>query len=923
MTSIDFGQPWILLWAIPALAVVYLLWKFSRTSVSAEVRIGSLVLRGVAVLLLIASLAGVSLDRDGSGLTIVVLRDLSDSVSRLETDAALEEISSRLGTLAVPDQVALISFAGEPALEQGLALRLGQGKQVSVDGSATDISSAFRYAASFLSANSPGGGKRIILLSDGNSTEGDVIREARNLAVAGISVDVWPLTYNRVNEILVESVSAPQEVEPGQTYEIDAVIESTVDSVTRVILKEDEQVLAIKEIPVGIGRNRVSFPVVSGEGNTRFRVHIESAEGTDSIKLNNSGSVLVTTRENSRVLLVSEDGSSPIGGYLDGSQILVEQISESELSSLVTDYTNYSSVILDNVSYFSIRKETAQLLERLVYSNGMGLLMVGGENSFGSGGWKGTAVEEALPVSMDIQQRKIIPNGALAIILHTCEFPQGNLWARQISMSALDALTEKDYFGLLLYKSGVNVWGIPMELCSDKGSLSTRINSLSPQDMLRFGPSMTLALAGLSSVDAYSKHVIIISDGDPVVPSDALLQGFVDQGIKISTICIQPHSGTFPELALRKIAKTTGGRFYRMDDPTQLPRIFFREALEVRKNLIDESTFQPVVGESAEPIQGLGAFPPVDGIVLTTIKPLATEILMNDEEDPLLALYRHGIGITAVYTSDSGERWSSSWPGWEGNPTLWAQLVRTISRSDDTGALQAVTRVDGRGGVVLLDAIDEAGQFVDGLELSGSVITPDLKSRQVEIRQDGPGRYLGNFPVRQQGDYLVRIEGSFPDGSSAGLTRTFSVGYPAEFRTLVSDEELLGQIALESGGRVIDSQTDLMERPHNFSSSQKPLWPILIRVVLLLFFIDVVIRRIHFGPLKRIEAKSAEMDPRETKSVVGKRVRSATMRHSRSDSGAPDEPKEEDSETVVEQSGDLKALLRARKRSQRGKKQGK
>ncbi|MGB1072381.1 MAG: hypothetical protein ACPG1Z_12000, partial [Planctomycetota bacterium] len=445
----------------------------------------------------------------------------------------------------------------------------------------TDISAAFRYASSFLTANGGNGGKRIILLSDGNPTEGDAIREARNLAAAGISVDVWPIVYDRFNEVLVESVAAPQEVEPGQTFEVDAVLESTVETTASVVLREDGEVLSRQELDLAVGKNRISFPVISGGGQRRFQVQIEPSEGTDSIPLNNSGSVMVSSRKNSRVLIVSADGASPIRGYLNGSEILVEERSAADLSAVVTDYTDYSSVILDNVSFFSIRKEVAQLLEGLVHSNGVGLLMVGGSDSFGAGGWKGTPVEEALPVTMDIRQRKIIPNGALAIILHTCEFPQGNLWARQISLTALDALTPKDYFGLLIYKNGVDKWGIPMTPVDDKSALSAQINTMSPEDMLLFQPSMQLAFAGLMVTDAKSRHMIIISDGDPSPPSQGLLKQYADQQIKVSTICIQPHSGQFPELVLRKIAADTGGRFYRMDDPTQLPRIFFREALQV------------------------------------------------------------------------------------------------------------------------------------------------------------------------------------------------------------------------------------------------------------------------------------------------------------------------------------------------------
>lgn len=916
--SLEFSEPWLLLWSVPVIAVIYLLWKYSRAASSPHIRISSLVLRSIAAILLLLGLAGISFDTKSDGLTIVVLRDLSESVSRLETDIALEEISRKLGNLTVPDQVALVSFGAEPALEQGLALKLGPGKQVSINQNVTDIGAAFRYAASFLTANSAGGGKRIILLSDGNPTEGDVLREARNLAAAGISVDVWPIVYDRVNEILVESVFAPQEVEPGQTYEVDAVIESTVEAKTWVKMVENGVTLSRKEIEIGIGKNRVSFPVISTKGQRRFLIQIEPEAISDSIPLNNSGSVLVSSRENSRVLIVSAEGSSPIARYLEGSQILVEQISASRLTPLATDYSAFSSIILDNVSYFSIRKEVVQLLERLVHSNGVGLLMVGGEDSLGAGGWRGTPVEDALPVSLDIRQRKIIPNGALAIILHTCEFPQGNLWARQISLSALNALTEKDYFGLLIYKNGVDGWGIPMTLANDRPALSSQINTMSPEDMLLFQPSMQMALKGLSETDSKSRHAIIISDGDPATPTDALLQMYVEQGIKVSTICIQPHSGSFPALVLRKIAKTTGGRFYRMDDPTQLPRIFFREALQVRKNLIDESTFQPALSEPSGPVQGLGGFPPVDGIVLSTIKPLATEILVNEAEDPLLATYRHGIGLSAVFTSDSGGRWTSSWPGWDGNSKFWSQLVRTISRPDESGALQAITKVDGRGGVVLLDAIDEAGQFIDGLDLSGNVLNPDLKSQPIEIRQDGPGRYVGNFPVRQQGDYLVRIEGTLPDGTNAGLTRTFSVGYPAEFRTLKSDEELLGEIAMESGGRIIDSETDLLKRPDFLSSSQNPLWPILTRWALILFFIDVVIRRIHFGPISKQKESALEESSEAASTTARGRLRFSSKKALKKDPDTGETSDQQSKGPEEDESGGLKALLRARKRSQRG-----
>ena len=929
MMSFGFEQPLLLLLLIPVTIFVVYLWKTSRARTPVAVNQASLILRLLCTWILIFGLAGVSEYKEGKGLSIVVLRDLSQSVPRLESDSALSQISNRIGDLKAPDQVGLISFGRDSRLEQGMSLNLGNGKATSLDNSSTDIASALRYSASFLNSNSGGGLKRIILISDGNTTEGDALREARNLAVSGIPIDVWPISYDRLNEILVESVTAPEMVAPGQVFGVDAVIDSSSNSKAQVILRESDTVIAEREVDLGVGKNRVSFSLDPSEKiNRKFTVSVIPATGADSTFVNNSGATLVRMRKPSRVLVVSENQDSRIVDHLAGSKILVDQMSPSQLTVSAFDYSEYSAVVLDDVSSFLFEKQQTQLLERLVHDNGLGLLMVGGPNSFGPGGWGGTPVETALPVSMDIRQRKVVPNGALVVILHTCEFNQGNLWARQITKSSIRGLTAKDYFGVLIYKNGVDGWGIPLSPVDDIANLNAVISSLSPEDMLQFEPSMSMAftaLTGSESPATFSKHVVIISDGDPTPPSNELLMGFANNSIKISTICIQPHSGEFPELALRKISDSTGGRFYRMDDPSQLPRIFFREALRVRKNLILEKRFQPILRESSEIVGGLNEtdIPPIDGIVLTTLKPLARAILVNDEDDPLLSTRRHGIGVTAAFSSDSGDRWSGDWVSWEGNRTFWAQLLRSISKVEENKYLQATTRVDGRGGVLIIDAIDAEGRFVDGLQFDGSVLNPELTSKDLEIKQEGPGRYIGHFPVRERGDYLVRVEATNKEGEVEGLSRYFTVGYPAEFRSLKSNEEFLGKIADVSGGRVIDDESDLLDKSGPNTNSQSLLWPQLTMLALCLFFFDAAIRRIQLEPFfrsKKQKANVAEMSEEETATVAaspGRRFGRSARSGAGDQNPDPDSSAKKTGELENEESEDLKALLRVRRKNRR------
>ena len=82
---------------------------------------------------------------------------------------------------------------------------------------------------------------------------------------------------------------------------------------------------------------------------------------------------------------------------------------------------------------------------------GVGLVCLGGDQAFAAGGYRGTPLEETLPVEMELSSKKVLPNGALAIVCHATEFPGGNGWARDIAYAALDALGPADEMGIVLW----------------------------------------------------------------------------------------------------------------------------------------------------------------------------------------------------------------------------------------------------------------------------------------------------------------------------------------------------------------------------------------------------------------------------------------------------------------------------------------
>ena len=129
--------------------------------------------------------------------------------------------------------------------------------------------------------------------------------------------------------------------------------------------------------------------------------------------------------------------------------------------------------------------------------------------------------------------------------MHSCEMPQGNFWGQRTAISAIEALSSLDYVGIITFNfaaAGPNIngcsWDYPMQLAGDKSGAIAAAKSMTIGDMPSFAPSMQLALQGLMGVNAGQRHVIVISDGDPSVPSRNLLDQYVTAGVTITTIMV-------------------------------------------------------------------------------------------------------------------------------------------------------------------------------------------------------------------------------------------------------------------------------------------------------------------------------------------------------------------------------------------------
>ncbi len=847
--NFSFLSPTLLLLLLPVIPFIFWISRRSLAGLPSPSRVISLFLRTVIVLCLILALSEVQIVATSRSHQVYFVVDRSKSIPEDLRVASLTQIRRMTRFMTEKDQAGIVVFGENGGIEATLRKELNvTSVKAVIKETRTSIERGLQLAVdSFL----PGGSRRIVLLSDGNENLGSARSQVQRAIGEGIQIDVLPLRYEYDPEVYVDKLIAPRRSRKGEPFDVRAVLHSSGVSQATVNLYQDNTLVAREQVDLKDGPNVLTLSRNLPEtGFHKFDVVIESQH--DTLPRNNKATTFTSVSGEPHILFVTES-DSPTPPFLAQCQqegIRVHSVSPADLPKSATALENYQAVVLSNVPAASLSTRQMEAVEAFVGSLGRGLVVLGGDESYAAGGYQGTALEEALPVTMDIPQKKVLPNGALVIVLHTCEFPDGNVWAKQITKAALDVLSVRDLFGVVTFDSrgGGDRWGIPLSPATDKASIANIIEGLSPGDMPSFNPSLQIIARDLPGASAALKHVVIISDGDPSRPQPALIKKITDAKITISTVCINPHSGSDTSV-MEDLATLGGGTYYFVEAVEELPEIFIREATIIRRSAIMEEPFFPEVGAPSEVLRGvpIGSAPALLGYVITTPRPTAELALLSPSGDPVLALGRHGLGRSVAFTSDATGRWSSNWLPWSGYPKLFTQVIRYAIGTEDS-TLNLEVEAKGDRATITFDAVTLDGQILSNLNARATVLTPELESSEVVLRQTEPGRYQAEVPVQGDGSHLVRVtfteEGS--EEVERGLTTGFALSVSPEYQTLRPDEPLLAEIANLGSGSILTGQENVFQERGKPTDAPKDLWPFLLGLSLALVPFDIFFRRVVF-----------------------------------------------------------------------------
>ncbi len=854
--AMDWLLPQVLFLIFPALAL--LVWFDARTThpMSSGRRRSLLVLRSLLIilaLLAIASPARIETSREQAVL-FVMDHSRSEGAAGLESVYSVtEEIRSGLagkpsvGYLAAGDSAKLLQYPGSNPLAVSEEERNAFVEEI---GSSSNYEKAIRLARGLFPS---GTSKHLVLVGDGVETGGDLLAAAKEAAVSGIRIHAIGVAGVVQPDVRVIRLTGSQSrLSEGASLELKAVVETSIAGSGRLRLFENgiEVEDVNVELEVGEVLTHVFQRVPERRNIYNYRVVIEGFEGKDSIPENNEALSIVDVR--GKPLLLYVEGEEGEGRYLADAMtregIRLDLRSPEGVPESLQQLAGYDGIIFSDIAAHRIGEARMNAVRDYVEKLGGGFVMIGGIHSFGVGGYYRTPIEEILPVKLKAPDQEEEQSSALALVIDRSGSMAGQKIeiCKSAAIATAELLSAQDYIGIYAFDSQVHEV-VPMTKVTSTSTLANQISLLGSGGGTNVYPGMMKARESLNSVKTKIKHMIVLTDGQTSGQGyQALASQSHAEGITISTVAV----GAGAQVGLlQAIAAAGGGQSYVTMDPTAITRIFTQDTMTHTGRMIRENAFEPRLVEAHPMLREWeeGVAPPLLGYVKTNRKATSQIPLVTDTGDPLLAHWRFGLGKVTAFTSDCKSRWAALWVNdWPGYSQLWSQILRETARAPQGLNMDMRLTQKGEAVQVDVDLAEDAGTRRNGARVEADVFFVAANAlgaamqsvTSLSFDQVGPGLYRAEFRPLDPGVYLVRSRTGSQIVSAGHVYNPSS-----EVATGQVDEALLREVCAITGGTYLDSPGAELPLTGSDVSSFRQLWPFLLFLFLIIFLLDLIVRR--------------------------------------------------------------------------------
>ena len=838
-----FEYPFKLLLLVPAVALF--VWSYLLGGLTGRKGGATLILRFGAVAFVIVAFAVPYKDLPNSPQAMQAYLDISQSISDSQGNSLLAKARKLSAETSIP--LTIIPFArevysGESLVDTGESLAKIRSRYQALDTGYSDIRGALsRRSDSSLA----------VLLSDGYEN----LDPKKSINTPPLALKVFPLLADGedpTERLQIAQLSVPKVVPAKKQAEIRATVSNHGDVAqpASIQITHGERVVSAQTVVIPPRQDFVlsalSDPTQEGLKSVAITLSWRDAQGKHTVQK----SAWLAGEKREQVLVVS--GNQTDDRFL--STMLTDEAYQlrSVLGTGNADdfgtLGDYQVIVLNNLHIKQIAPSVLRELKTFVQDGGS-LVCIGGDTSYGLGGYIGSQLEELLPVKLipPHKESKRLGVAVQLIIDKSRSMITDNRleYAKRAAAAVVQTLKDDDFIGVIGFDE-VPFVALPLSPVARVRSVAlSRISRLFPTSRTNLYPALEEARRGLSSVRAGRKHMVVLTDGkipDPGPYYFELLKQARFLGITLSTILV---GGEEDDGFLSQLARRGGGAFYQTSDPSKLPKIFLsdvRVATE-EQTMREEDTIPVTLGPRGVRSTSITSFPKLKGFVQTETKPGAlTELVVRSQKGthPLLASQNVGKGRVLAFTSDANGRWSADWFRWSRVREFWSDIISSMRgvRGDTKGTLtdfEARTWVEGTTAVLDVAIFEDEATG----SLGGSVESPRGERTTLQFKKLEEGHYQARVDRIQAGTYKADL--SLEERKIPQFAWDISGDLFGEQSHRTPNLSLLTELASQTGGAVEPDADTIRSMVALRESKRSYVWEFMV-LALLFYATELMVR---------------------------------------------------------------------------------
>jgi uncharacterized membrane protein len=645
----------------------------------------------------------------------------------------------------------------------------------------------------------------IIMFSDGNNNAGadlgDVALYAKKLN-ASISI-VRPEVVNKDAGVTIIGPSKTMEGAEN-TFTIFVNKAGTFNPIPVKVLIDGE--IVYEETT---GKDVITVSKKMNEGTHRIEANIMIE---DHFPQNNAYMKTVRVVPQPKILFYSEK-SSPMLSLL--KQLYVVD----NAGSLPSNLRDYYAIVINDIPASVLESETDRLNDYV--ADGNGLIVLGGENSYEAGGYRDSMFETLLPVRVGAQEKQE-GDVVIAIVIDisgSSGAPFGRYtstadFSKAATVGIARGLKPETRLAVIAFNSKAYLISEP-SMVYEKQHLENTIARV------KWGGSTSISSGLLKAVQIIgdfpgSKNIILLSDGRPQNEAAAIeaAKYSANAGIKVYTVGVGP---TTNEGLMMDMAEISNGIYFRATEESKLNIIFGpmdqqqSAAGEMGLTVLNSNHF---ITANYEPENAR-----IHGFNQAVPKGAARLLVTTTTAEPVLAVWRLGLGRVASLMTDDGGQWAGT--------LLGAKNSKLITRVMNWG---------------IGDPERKSNSYIDAKDTRlGEATEVTIKSERAPTSEGitfykiDEDLFAGNVVPGQMG--FMQIAGA-----------TFAVNYPLEYQNLGANPEV-EIIAKATGGKVFEKNdiSGMVEfaktkATRTINSRYYYRWPFAL-LAILIFLMEIFIRR--------------------------------------------------------------------------------